>query len=487
MRFPHGWEVGIFEKQSGNEAIIESIKHHNEEIAKNILAQFINLGTTGSGSRSLGESFEELFMMSLNSVADQIAEDTTKYVIKRIVDYNWQVDEYPTMKHGKIVLNVPTFLKTVSELTKTGNITTDIDLENHVRTHLGFMEKQEEEIEVKAMPVEKSDNEKGELEIETEEKLHDVKLADRRALTELEKRCVDVDGMEKMLNEAEDRYLKQVRKIRKAQIKELAPELVRKPADKVQVRFAGKLEDRIYEEMQKSFRKGKRGVAEEIETQLDLAGKQKKARKLQEEDFQNEEDVMSDMKDRANEDSARMNALLLSAGLFALSRVDRTQSQDKVIEDLEAEMAVANEKQIADMATAATMFAFNSGREVGASEFEEITPKAVYSSVLDTNVCDNCLPKDGVIHDINDPRFQTPNKTCLGGARCRCINIYVVKGTEKEYVTKSTGDFLRDTEHIKKTQKAIDKIDATAPGYKRGTKAEMKKDLVNEVRDKYGF
>ena len=62
-----------------------------------------------------------------------------------------------------------------------------------------------------------------------------------------------------------------------------------------------------------------------------------------------------------------------------------------------------------------------------------------------------------------------------------------MKGTENEYITKSTGEYLRDTEHIKKTQTAIDKIDTTAPNYKHGTKAKMKQDLVKNVRDKYGF
>ena len=40
--------------------------------------------------------------------------------------------------------------------------------------------------------------------------------------------------------------------------------------------------------------------------------------------------------------------------------------------------------------------------------------------------CENCEPKDGVEHDIDDPEYQTPNPTCLGGARCRCVNIYKV-------------------------------------------------------------
>jgi phage gp29-like protein len=60
-------DVQIVQGNSGDAFdLIPSIKHHNEEIAKVILAQFINFGTTGqSGNRALGQAMQEFFIDAL--------------------------------------------------------------------------------------------------------------------------------------------------------------------------------------------------------------------------------------------------------------------------------------------------------------------------------------------------------------------------------------------------------------------------------------
>ena len=55
------------------------------------------------------------------------------------------------------------------------------------------------------------------------------------------------------------------------------------------------------------------------------------------------------------------------------------------------------------------------------------------SGILDGNICSVCLPKDGKTHEIDDPEFTTPDPDCEGTeARCRCINIAIMKSESEE-------------------------------------------------------
>ena len=60
-------------------------------------------------------------------------------------------------------------------------------------------------------------------------------------------------------------------------------------------------------------------------------------------------------------------------------------------------------------------------------DYEELIERSYRSGVLDTNICEVCLAKDGQEHDWGDPEMMAPDPECLGGARCRCVNIAVMK------------------------------------------------------------
>lgn len=114
--------------------LFESIKHHNREIAKNILAQFLELGDTWTWSRSLGESQMWLFLQSLNSIANQIADTFNRFIIPQLVDLNFDVEDYPKMRFDKIeTKDLAIFANTISTLTGSWLINPDEDLEDHLR------------------------------------------------------------------------------------------------------------------------------------------------------------------------------------------------------------------------------------------------------------------------------------------------------------------------------------------------------------------
>lgn len=69
-----------------------AIRYHDEQIARAVLAHFLNLGTQ-TGSWALGSTFADFFVMSLQGVANDIADVATKHVVEDLVDWNWGIDE----------------------------------------------------------------------------------------------------------------------------------------------------------------------------------------------------------------------------------------------------------------------------------------------------------------------------------------------------------------------------------------------------------
>lgn len=464
LQMPYGWEAEIFEKSSSNESIIKSIQHHNEEIAKNVLAQFINLGTTSSGSRALGESFEELFMQSLNAVAGYIADGYNRYVIKQLVDLNWNVKEYPRLKASRIMLNVNRWLEGIAKVGLSNAVTRDNDIENIIRDSLGLPELSPEMIEQreimresmienlgngeptdeqqqqppqdKSKPQQKPDKEKENEGKETEKlsNRHDIKKLKRnrhRDLTEIEKQLADFDEIENSMDKGVDNFNKQVMKIKKQQAEFLSQELLKKTADKIKMPFIDKLADRLYQEQKKNVRFGRRNQKDEIDMQKALAKRKdlQKPELLDGDDFQNPEDVDQFLRDKSKADAQVISNKTLGIGLFALYNLDPgvTSTEQKQQAIFDTIMTTGN-ADINNIANASVNKAYGLGREIQAQKMASDIEICIYSAVLDDGTCENCAPKDGQEHELGDPDYQTPNPECRGGDKCRCINICKIKG-----------------------------------------------------------
>lgn len=66
----------------------QPIRYHDEQIARAVLAHFLNLGTE-TGSWALGSTFADFFTSSLNAVAEHIRDTTQAHVVEDLVDWNW--------------------------------------------------------------------------------------------------------------------------------------------------------------------------------------------------------------------------------------------------------------------------------------------------------------------------------------------------------------------------------------------------------------
>lgn len=119
-----------------------AVRYHDEQIARAVLAHFLNLGTQ-TGSWALGTTFADFFTMSLQTVADTVADVATHHVVEDLVDLNWGEDEpAPRVVCDDIGNNRQLTADAIRVLVDSGVLRTDRDLEEFVRSVYGLPPKQ---------------------------------------------------------------------------------------------------------------------------------------------------------------------------------------------------------------------------------------------------------------------------------------------------------------------------------------------------------
>ena len=146
LSLPNGWEfvlTGITGRIRDPQA---SIQHHSEMIMRSVLANFLSLGSTQSGSRALGNSMRDFFYLSLEAVSQKIDETISNTSIRRLVNYNYTPQPgrklpYPRLVTSNIVVVNPLELLEVAK--DVGKFDVDLlqpdnDTENWIRKKCGM-------------------------------------------------------------------------------------------------------------------------------------------------------------------------------------------------------------------------------------------------------------------------------------------------------------------------------------------------------------
>lgn len=114
------------------------IEYHDAQIARTALAHFLNLDGKG-GSYALAATQADLFITSLNAVAQMIADTTTQHVINDLVDWQFGPEVLaPTLTFDTIGSTDMAVAQAVRTLVDSGVITIDDDLETWLRRALGI-------------------------------------------------------------------------------------------------------------------------------------------------------------------------------------------------------------------------------------------------------------------------------------------------------------------------------------------------------------
>lgn len=114
------------------------IRYYDEQIARAVLAHFLNLGTE-TGSWALGSTFANFFTDSLNAVAQHIADITQQHVIEDLVDLNWgSAEPAPRLVPSAIGEDQPATAEAIKALIDCGALTVDPALEAFLRAKYGM-------------------------------------------------------------------------------------------------------------------------------------------------------------------------------------------------------------------------------------------------------------------------------------------------------------------------------------------------------------
>lgn len=114
------------------------IRYHDEQIARAVLAHFLNLGNQ-TGSWALGTTFADFFTLALQSLAKDVADIATEHIVEDIVDVNWGEDEpAPRIVFDEIGSHQAATAQAIKMLLDAGAIFPDRDLEQALRQQYGL-------------------------------------------------------------------------------------------------------------------------------------------------------------------------------------------------------------------------------------------------------------------------------------------------------------------------------------------------------------
>ncbi len=152
LSLPNGWEFLLTGVSGRVRDPASSIQHHSEMIMRSVLANFLTLGTTQSGSRALGGSMRDFFYLSLEAISRKIDETITNTSIRRLIDYNYDLPSlktkvpnpkalYPRLTTGNILVCNPLELIAAAKDAAAANVDLlqpDDDTENWIRRKVGL-------------------------------------------------------------------------------------------------------------------------------------------------------------------------------------------------------------------------------------------------------------------------------------------------------------------------------------------------------------
>lgn len=117
--------------------VLKSAIHHDDMIMKNLLVQFLQAGineSSGGGSRG-GATSMDMFLKSMNFVAQYICDQLNLYLIPQMVAFNFQTDQFPRMSVRNIgeSKDIQMWTSGMANLVDKQIITMDLESEQYVR------------------------------------------------------------------------------------------------------------------------------------------------------------------------------------------------------------------------------------------------------------------------------------------------------------------------------------------------------------------
>lgn len=134
---PHGAKLTLRGVEGDLPDADVPIRYHDEQIARAVLAHFLNLGTQ-TGSWALGSTFADFFVDSLQGQALHICGVAQQHIVDDLVDANWLEEPAPRLVFDEIGTTGQATAEAIKMLLDAGALTFDPGLEAHVRAMYGL-------------------------------------------------------------------------------------------------------------------------------------------------------------------------------------------------------------------------------------------------------------------------------------------------------------------------------------------------------------
>lgn len=162
---PSTLTVGFAELKGQPVNALESALHHDNQIMKNILTQFINLGIDGSGGgRATGATAFDAFMKAMKYIANMVCDYLNMYTIPRLVAYNFPTNRFPKLCVRNIgeTRDMQSWSSMVKNLFESLGITPDLPTEQYLRKIADIPQKTEPRPDPQnAQPIDKTTSPNG--------------------------------------------------------------------------------------------------------------------------------------------------------------------------------------------------------------------------------------------------------------------------------------------------------------------------------------
>lgn len=135
---PHGAKLLLRGVEGDLPDADKPIRYHDEQIARAVLAHFLNLGTQ-TGSWALGTTFADFFVFSLQTLAEHVADTANAHVVEDLVDVNFGEQEpAPRIVFDEIGSKHDATAQAIKMLIDAGAVFPDRQLEEYLRTAFGL-------------------------------------------------------------------------------------------------------------------------------------------------------------------------------------------------------------------------------------------------------------------------------------------------------------------------------------------------------------
>jgi phage gp29-like protein len=140
LSLPQGADFELVGVSGNVPDILAAIRYHDEQIARSMLANVLNLGQArGTGSWALGTTLYDVLALSIEAIAENVRDTATKHVIEDLVDVNYGPDEpAPRLVFDEIGSKNDAIIAAIATLVDAGVLKPDEDLETFIRTTLGL-------------------------------------------------------------------------------------------------------------------------------------------------------------------------------------------------------------------------------------------------------------------------------------------------------------------------------------------------------------